>query len=75
MRTPSKNIFNIDAVRLEYSIEKFYGKRHWTGIFYGSVSHKVNLANYKSDVLLIFGGGINPLELAEDAEFYFAYEF
>ena len=27
MHTPSKNIFNIDAVRLEYAIDKFYGKR------------------------------------------------
>lgn len=27
MHTPSKNIFNIDAIRLEYAIDKFYGKR------------------------------------------------
>ena len=32
------------------------------------------MANYKSDFLIVFGGGINPLELAEDSEFYFAYE-
>ena len=75
MRTPSKNIFNIDPIRLEYAIDKFAGKRHRTGVFYPSVSSKVNLVNYKSDILLIFPDkAINPLELAEESEFYFAYE-
>lgn len=72
-RTPGKNIFRDDMVKLENIIDLNFGRRQPNGVFYLSRSQIIALERYKSDFLL-FQTGINPLAMAENSLLTFEYE-